>query len=37
VNGERNPKEVAARLERISAIVDDAVFAQELEQLAGEL
>jgi phage gp29-like protein len=37
VNGAPNPKEVAARLERISAIEDDAVFARELEQLAEEL
>ncbi len=33
----RNGKEVNARLAEISAISDDAIFAAELEQLAGEL
>jgi phage gp29-like protein len=33
-NGTPNPKEVAAKLEKISGIKDDAIFASELEQLA---
>jgi phage gp29-like protein len=36
VNGERNPKEVAAKLAALSAIEDDTIFGQELEQLAEE-
>lgn len=36
VNGAPNPKEMAARLGRISAIEDDAIFARELEELANE-
>jgi phage gp29-like protein len=33
----KNPKEVAAKLEEISGIKDDAIFASELEQLAEQI